>query len=252
MNKKIKTYSTLFVVAIILVIVTNTFHYNWHTSYCSSDKDTLELVDEPREFVSVDTIVVDSTKGAKKYSYRTTHHPVISYTVNVMPNQVAGEKVLMSDAMGERYKVNMKTVDLLIPLKAQMNPVDKYQHSRLGISLAVYNGIIIAVSLFIFIWILVIVLKTIRSIRRGEVFVSQVSRNLEKSGILLVALYIVDLVGSYAITMYYANHIHIGGYHVVFVNSCNSMYIITGFALMIISQVILMGKELKDEQELTI
>jgi hypothetical protein len=38
----------------------------------------------------------------------------------------------------------------------------------------------------------------------------------------------------------------------VFKNECNSMFIFTGLALMIISQIILMGKDLKDEQELTI
>ena len=41
-------------------------------------------------------------------------------------------------------------------------------------------------------------------------------------------------------------------YAVVFQNNCNNMYIFTGLALMIVSQIILMGRELKDDQALTI
>ena len=47
-------------------------------------------------------------------------------------------------------------------------------------------------------------------------------------------------------------NIKLAEYDVVFQNNTNSMLIITGLALMIISQIILMGKDLKEEQDLTI
>lgn len=251
MNKKIKIYSTIFIVTIILVVVTNNgiIHYNHGYSVYSESMDTLELVDEPAEFVSVDTISSTSATGP---TFKTTHHPVISYVVNIMPNHTPGEKVLISKAFGQTYKVNMKRVELQIPAEAKFNSADKYEKSAIGISNIICSGICTVISLFIILWILVIVFKTIRSIRRGEVFVSQVSKYIERSGILLVALYVVDFIGSLVLTMIFADHIHIAGYHVVFVNGCNHMYLITGFALMIISQIILMGKELKEDQELTI
>lgn len=229
-------YSTIFIVTIILVVVTNnSIHYNHSYSVYSESMDTLELVDEPAEFVSVDTISSTSATGP---AFKTTHHPVISYVVNVMPNHMPGEKVLISKAFGQTYKVNMKRVELQIPAETKFNSVYKYEKSGIGISSIICSGICTVISLFIILWILVIVFKTIRSIRRGEVFVSQVSKYIERSGILLVALYVVDFIGSLVLTMIFADHIH--------------MYLITGFALMIISQIILMGKELKEDQELTI
>jgi hypothetical protein len=41
-------------------------------------------------------------------------------------------------------------------------------------------------------------------------------------------------------------------YYVVFKNECDGMYILTGLGLMMISQIILMGRDMKEEQELTI
>ena len=48
------------------------------------------------------------------------------------------------------------------------------------------------------------------------------------------------------------SRVKIAYYNIESMNESNPMLIFTGLALMIISQVILMGKELKEEQELTI
>ena len=48
------------------------------------------------------------------------------------------------------------------------------------------------------------------------------------------------------------SQVKIAYYNIEFMNESNPMLIFTGLALMIISQVILMGKELKVEQKLTI
>ena len=96
------------------------------------------------------------------------------------------------------------------------------------------------------------VIKLISKIRRGEIFVAKVSKYLEITGILLTCLYLYELAVSYIVTQYFISHIHLADLSIVFKNECNSMFIFTGLALMIISQIILMGKDLKDEQELTI
>ena len=81
---------------------------------------------------------------------------------------------------------------------------------------------------------------------------AKVARNLEITGILLSVLYLYQLATSYLVTQYFIANIHLADHSIVFKNECNSMYLLTGLGLMIISQIILMGKDLKDEQELTI
>ena len=70
--------------------------------------------------------------------------------------------------------------------------------------------------------------------------------------IKLSVIYIIEFISSYAEALFFMKNIKLAEYDVVFQNNTNSMLIITGLALMIISQIILMGKDLKDEQELTI
>ena len=114
---------------------------------------------------------------------------------------------------------------------------------------AILSGVLTAV---VTIWILCLVFKLVRRIRRGEVFVTQVSKYLENTGYLLSALYLIQWIASFALTQYCIHNIQLADYYIVYVNDTNSMYILTGLALMIISQIILMGKEMKEEQELTI
>jgi hypothetical protein len=108
------------------------------------------------------------------------------------------------------------------------------------------------VSLIVFFCILYMVIKLIVKIRKGEIFVTKVSKYLEITGILLTFLYLYEWAVSYILTRYFISHIHLADLSIVFKNECNSMYIFTGLALMIVSQIILMGKDLKEEQELTI
>jgi hypothetical protein len=108
------------------------------------------------------------------------------------------------------------------------------------------------VSLIVCFLILYMVLKLIMKIRRGEIFVTKVAKYLEITGILLSFLYLYTLAISYLTTQYFISYIHLADHSIVFKNECNSMFILTGLGLMIISQIILMGKDLKEEQELTI
>ena len=232
MNKKLKIYCTLFVVAIIILAVTSTFHYNYYT-WDSNSEEKLELVESPSEFMSTDTLANGQVV--------TKRHPYIGYEVNVEPRNCPNQKILLSKSDGQTYRVNMKKVNLEVPAS------DAY--SYLPMILILSSALI---AIIVAIWIVVLVFKLIRNIRKGEIFVTKVSRYLETAGILLSVLYLYTLVSSYITTQYFIQNMHIADYYIVFKNECNGMYILTGLALMMISQIILMGKDLKDEQELTI
>ena len=232
MNKKLKIYSTLFVVAIIILAVTSTVHYSNYTWSSDSD-EKLELVESPTEFMSSDTLANGQVV--------TRRHPYIGYEVNVEPRNYPNQKILLSKSNGQTYRVNMKKVNLEVPATEL--------HSYVPMIFILSSA---AVAIIVAIWIVVLVFKLIRNIRKGEIFVTKVSKYMETAGILLSVLYIYTLIASYITTQYFIQNLHIADYYIVFKNECNGMYILTGLALMMISQIILMGKDLKEEQELTI
>ena len=232
MNKKLKIYSTLFVVAIIILAVTSTVHYSNYTWSSDSD-EKLELVESPSEFMSTDTLANGQVV--------TRRHPYIGYEVNVEPRNYPNQKILLSKSNGQTYRVNMKKVNLEVPATEL--------HSYVPMIFILSSA---AVAIIVAIWIVVLVFKLIRNIRKGEIFVTKVSKYMETAGILLSVLYIYTLIASYITTQYFIQNLHIADYYIVFKNECNGMYILTGLALMMISQIILMGKDLKEEQELTI
>ena len=238
MNKKLKIYSTLFVVVLIVFGVASIFHYDSYT-WVEQEDDKLELVENHDISVTRDTLengVVKNTCQSSNYQ-RT-----FSYDVYVQPKLKPGRKELISTSFGQTYKIDMQKVRLTVP-------TSQSQWKLFPIIFVVTSIIVITIVL---IWILYMVYKLILSIRKGDIFVAQVAKYLETTGILLAALYLYDLAASYIIYLFCAKNIYLADYYIVFKNESNIMYIITGLALMIISQIILMGKELKEEQELTV
>lgn len=233
MNKKLKIYSTLFVAAVIFLIANDTVHYSTYTTSSTDAEEKLELTECPPEFMSSDTLANGTVN--------TTRHPYVSYTVNVKPINLPNQKVILSKSSGKTYRVNLNKVDLEVPA----SQVQSYLPMIL-----IFSSLWVVIAVLI--WIGILVFKLIRNIRRGEIFVSKVAQYLETTGILLTVLYLYGFAVSYISTQYFISHMHIAEYYIVFKNECNSMYILTGLALMIVSQIILMGKELKEEQELTI
>ncbi len=234
MNKKLKIYTTLFLVVLIVLLVfpVNLHHYS--STYIPGSEGKLEYGNIPEQFYERNTIIeADGISTSSKMSTRT-------YTVNVLPKKPYANTAIISTVGDQAYKVTMKQVTLALPTaKAKKTPTVIFITS-------------IIISLAMLIWVLCLVIKLIRSIRRGEIFVSNVSKYLETTGILLSVIYIIQFISSYAEALFFMRNIKLAEYDVVFQNNTNSMLIITGLALMIISQIILMGKDLKDEQELTI
>ena len=232
MNKKLKIYSTLFVVVLIVLGVTKAFHYHKPT-WCAYPDEKMEFVENPAEFLTCDTL----DDGV----IVTNQPPTVSFEVYIAP-KIAHNKVLLSTSKDQTYRVNMQKVKLEVP-------ASRANMFEFPMIFTLSSVVVIAVVL---IWILCMVYKLIRSIRRGEIFVAQVSKYLETAGILLSVLYLFQWISSYILTQYFIKNIVLADYYVVFKNECNRMYIVTGFILVILSQIILMGKDLKEEQELTI
>ena len=231
MTKKLKIYSTLFVVALVVFVMSDTFHYS-SMGWSPAPDNKMEFAELPSEFEKRDSIPGGVVS---------TGVPLISYDVNVQSWGRPDHKVLLSTAQGQTYKVDMQRIKISIPT------------SRTGSKVPLYfiaSSAIFAV--IVCLWILWLVIKLIISIRLGVIFVTKVAKYLEITGILLSLLYLNALIVSYSITQYFIANIHLADHSIVFKNECNSMYLLTGLGLMIISQIILMGKDLKEEQELTI
>ena len=232
MNKKLKIYSSLFIVALIVFGLTNTFHYS-AMGWSPASDNNMEFGELPSDFMSRDTL---PDGGTVSYG-----HPYFTYDLNVHQWSRPDHKVLISTAQGQTYKVDMQKIKVGIPVSRAHSNIPMY---------LIGSGAV--VSIIVFLCILYMVIILISKIRRGEIFVTKVSKYLEITGILLTCLYLYELAVSYIVTQYFISNIHLADLSIVFKNECNSMFIFTGLALMIISQIILMGKDLKEEHELTI
>ena len=107
MNKKLKIYSTLFVVAVIFLVASGTFHYSSYSTCTTDANEKLELAECPPEFMSTDTL--------PNGEVRTTRHRYVSYTVNVEPRNLPNQKVILSKSSGQTYRVNPTKVNLEVP-----------------------------------------------------------------------------------------------------------------------------------------
>ncbi|MBR5958355.1 MAG: DUF2975 domain-containing protein, partial [Salinivirgaceae bacterium] len=195
MNKKLKIYSGLFLGALLVTIVTNVFHFNRSFTTHTSSDEKLEFVDGDTLFASCDTL---TTGGVVKRFNRT-------FSMEVFVKPKAGAKSLCSTAAGQIYKVDLQKVKLIVP-------TDKDTFFKYPI---VFIFVSSALSAIITIWILVIALKLIRSIRKGEVFVTQVSKYIETTGILLLVRYVYGWFVYYVVQHYIINNVRMAGYDIV-------------------------------------
>ena len=224
---------------VVAVFVLNSI-IHFEVRGASGSDEKLEVKTPPAEFEKRIWTLPD---GTVERDYK----PTIKYEVNVKANEITvgempNKKFLFSTVKGQTYQLTMKKVWVEIP--ASKSLLGSYEKITAW-ALAIVNAVIM-------LWILYLVFKTLRNIRRGEIFVSGVAKSIEIAGMLLTFLYLFQLATSFFWTRYMMEHIKLADYHIVFKNEVNSMFIITGLALMILSQIILMGKDLKEDQELTI
>ncbi len=238
MNKKLKLYCSLFVTVLILFMVFSFIHVTFPFSYSTYGNEKLEFMDTPGEFYDVfDTIRHEG--GSSGYASVKTYY----FDVDVMPKQgglYGKDMALFSISNNQINKIQMQSVRLTTPSR---------QASTFFVILSFALSL---VSFIVAVYIIVLVFKIVKRIREGEIFASQVSRFIDIAGKLLVGLYLFQFIISFIYNIYCINHIHLAQYYVVYKNDANIMLILTGLGLMIISQIILMGKDLKEEQDLTI
>jgi len=231
MNHKLRIYCWMFTLVFLLHMFGNVFSFGYFhsASFVTYPDEAIRFEENPAEFYTTDTLgnTINSTN-------------LWSIEVFVKPKPSPDKTSLLSTANGQTYNVNLQKVKLEIDAsKSSINPIP----------------IIIVVALVtiaVFFWLLTMVITVVRQIRSGEVFVSNVAKYLKKIGFLLAGIYLVQLIGSYIFVKYLQHKICLAKYYIVYENDVNIMYLLTGLALLIISQVILMGKDLKEEQDLTI
>lgn len=234
-NPKLFNSSTYMIVctAIVFVVffqVLTSVHYN--RSVSSSD-EKLEFVDNPEGFVTRDTLPNGSIVTSSK---------AVSFEVYVTPKYKQDRKEFISTSFDQTYRVDLQKVKLTMP-------ASNFSWSNFPIIFAIASTI---VTLIVSIWIIFMVAKLIISIHKGDIFVTKVAKYLKITGILIAAIYIYQTIASWILYNFCMKNIHMADYNIEFYNDTNLMYIVMGPALIVISQIILMGKDLKDEQELTI
>jgi hypothetical protein len=245
MNKKLKIYSILMAILLVGSVITLTFNYESY-SCDKRDGEVLTLDSLKEEFAKIDrkTVVnVDTTGGRRDTStfssWSVQFKPTFQVTVPVRPIRGANDKFLYSSIKGEPCMVEMQKVKLKVPFE------------KASPDFTLTNTLLSCATLPLLIWLLVIILKVIRSVYKGEIFVSQIAKRLETAGWLLVATWLVGNVTDYIHIQMLREQV-LMAYYDIYWQPTGINFVIFGLVLMILSQIILKGKDLKDEQELTI
>ena len=245
LKNKLKFYSVL--TAIVLVGTVLSLTFNFENYSCETrDGEVLTLDSLKEDFAKIDrqtTINVDTTNGRRdtstSSSWNVQFKPTFEVTVPVRPIRGADDKFLYSSIKGNPCMVEMQKVKLKMPFE------------KASPDFMLTQTLLSCAALPLFIWLLVIVLMVVRSVYKGEIFVSQIAKRLETAGWLLVATWLVVNVTSYIQIQMLREQV-LMAYYDIYWQPASGYYIVFGLALMIISQIILKGKDLKDEQELTI
>ena len=230
MKKKLRLYCGLLALVLVAAIVCDLIHVNYSSS---SDKEGEELYfgEMPEDFQTTEEI---------EGGVRTKSKPLFNIDVNVYPRHYPKDSALLSKVDGQVCRVDMKRVSLCIP-------ADRVMQSKPFI--ITYTTLI--PNLLLYAWLFVIVFQVLRSVSRKEVFVTRIAKKLELAGILLAAIWLWDYIRSFIATQILVEYVDMAYYDIKWFYA-NFTCLVIGLALMIVSQVILMGKELQEEQELTI
>ncbi|MBR4643581.1 MAG: DUF2975 domain-containing protein [Bacteroidaceae bacterium] len=110
----------------------------------------------------------------------------------------------------------------------------------------------IIIQMIFTIFILIIGYRLIVSVYNGEVFVGKVARLMEVAGGLICGMTLVNTISSYISFRMLMEQIDSTYLDISWDYGNNFIYITLGLTLMVFSQIILRGKELQEEQELTI
>ncbi|MBO4840073.1 MAG: DUF2975 domain-containing protein [Bacteroidaceae bacterium] len=226
-----KIYSALLFIVLLVKVFGNTLSYRY-SEWSTDPIKELSIGPLPDDFATTKEI----EGGVATY-----FKPTLSLDVKVNACEIAPDKYLVCNAGEKSCRLDIQKAKVCIP-------VERVKGTFIYYFVFAYAAIFIVMG----ICLLVIVFKIIRSVYRGEVFVSKVSRQMETAGIVMVAMQLLYYIGARIATQLLLKQVDISYLDISVDDSKISYFIVLGLILMIFSQIILMGKDLKEEQELTI
>ena len=231
MKKRLKIYSALLFIVLLVKVFGNTLSYRY-SEWSTDPIKELSIGPLPDEFATTKEV---------KGGVATYFKPTLSLDVKVNACEIAPGKYLVCNAGEKSCRLDIQKAKVSIPVERVKGTFLFYYVTANGL-------LIIALGIFL----LVIAFKIIRSVYRGEVFVSKVSRQMETAGIVMVVIQMIYYIGAYVATQLLLNQTDISYLNISMDDTKISYFIVLGLILMIFSQIILMGKDLKEEQDLTI
>jgi len=199
------------------------------------------------------------------------HHMEKALTIGPLPKECRGETIKTVDGDWTRMKpfypfeVNVKSYRLeqdkylscnageksctMVIKKAQIDIPAERENVKTIYYIQVVNIIIQMIFAF---FILIIGYLLIVPVYKGEVFVGKVARLMEVAGGLICGMTLVNTTSSYISFRMLMEHIDSTYLDIYWDYGNNFIFITLGLTMMVFSQIILRGKELQEEQELTI
>lgn len=126
---------------------------------------------------------------------------------------------------------------------------EKVEMSSLGETLIGVGSLLYSVGILGF-WVIFIMI--VRSVSKGDVFLHFIANRMTKAAVFLILVYVgqwIVIWGSYEMTV---SMVQLEGYEIVPHFQYDNSYLYTGFGLILLAQIIKYGKEMKEENELTI
>ena len=231
MKRKLKIYTALLFIVLLIEVFGNTFSYR-SSSWSTDPIKELSIGPLPDDFATIKEV-----KGGVVTYFK----PTLGIDVKVNACEIAPGKYLVCNAGEKSSRLDIRQARVSIPVERVKGTFLFYYVTA--------NGLLIIV---LGICLLVIAFKITRSVYRGEVFVSKVSRQMETAGIVMIIMQLIYGTASYFAVQLLLKHVDISYLNISMDDSKIGYFVILGLILMIFSQIILMGKDLKEEQDLTI
>ena len=132
--------------------------------------------------------------------------------------------------------------------KAKISISSPNQNFVVMLVLAAIVAIVYIIGL---IWVIRLIVRVIKNIRKGNIFVSQMAVDLERLGVLMTIFFVIGFIGQ-IVGYFMACDIQLENYQVVFGPINGRAWLIAGTGLMLLSQIFSMGKDLKEDVDLTV
>ena len=231
MKNKLKLYCTLLILVLPVYRVTNILLN--HNSHHISEEKALTIGPLPKECRQRTIKAGDDEFTLMK--------PFYPFEVNVKSYRLEQDKYLSCNAGEKSCTMVIKKAQIDIPAERENVKTIYY--------IQVVNIIIQMIFAF---FILIIGYLLIVSVYKGEVFVGKVARLMEVAGGLICGMTLVNTTSSYISFRMLMEHIDSTYLDIYWDYGNNFIFITLGLTMMVFSQIILRGKELQEEQELTI